>query len=259
MLGFCVLSLKRLASLPETGFRELGLTAVGLVWLPIFLLIWKHCRPWYCRHRQPIVFIRKAVAVAIGSTYTSSFYSSMHVAAHGSSGAPWLSLFMSSLGIASQILTHSLGFPNYANWHLASQAVGTVLAFKTSTIMCQSELSETLALVVKSLPETEGFSHFKARVQAEPQLACCIYCIFLHITVGFVAATVISNLIEFRQRRKFYASRFPNREPLTPSDLHHKEWVNVLLILIMHIMKEALNTAVDMSTKATQQVKILEK
>lgn len=238
------MALKRLASLTDTESTA-TLTALGFLWLPIMYFLWTFCRSWYIRHRQPIIFIRKAVAVAISTQYASSFYDSMHSGSETSS--PGLSLFMSSLGIGSQLITHALGFPNYGNWQLVSQAVGTAMAFRTAAVMCHGELANTLDRFVTSLPSYSAFNTLKASTAAHPKLTCCMYCIGLHTVYGFIFATVLSNILEFRQRRRFFATRFPHREPLTPSDLHHKDWVNVLMITIMYIAMEGLTVAVNMA------------
>jgi len=243
MLGFCILSLKRLASLPDTESTTATLTTLGFLWLPLMYFLWTFYRSWYIRHRQPIIFIRKAVALAISTQYATSFYDSMHSASE--SNSPGLSLFMSSLGIGSQLLTHAVGFPNYGNWQLFSQAVGTAMAFRTAAVMCHGELANTIHRFVTSLPSF--LNTLKANVAENPNLSCCIYCSGLHAAVGFIIATVLSNFLEFRHRRRFFASKFPNRGPLTLSDLQHQDWSNVLLIILMYIIMEGLNTAVHMA------------
>jgi len=247
MLGFGILSLKRLASLLDTeSTATLALTTLGFVWLPLMYFLWAFYRPWYIKHRQLIVFIRKAVALAISTQYATTFYDSMH--SNSETNPPGLSLLISSLGIASQLLTHALGFPNYGNWQLISQAVGTAMAFRTVAIMCHGELAITLNGFVTSLPSYAAIRTLKLNVAAEPNLACFIYCSGLHIAVGFVIATVLSNILEFRQRRRFLARRFPNRRPLSLFDLHHKDWVNVLLIVIMYVAMEGLTIAINVAS-----------
>jgi hypothetical protein len=244
MLGFGILALKRLTALPDAEFSA-TLTALGFVWLPIMYYLWTYSRPLYIRYRQPIVVLRKAVAVAISTTYAVSFYDSMH--GSNTAGSPGLTLFMSSIGISSQLLTHAMGFPNYGSWQLVSQGMGTIMAFRTGAVMCQGQLAQTLHRFVISLPSHSFFDVLKESVAADPPLTCCIYCIGLHSVVGFTLATVLSNILEFRHRRRFSAERFPNRAPLSLSDLHHKEWVNVLLVIIMYVAMEGLTTAVDMA------------